>query len=702
MRFLFCFALLSSTLFAIGPTPTPEPLSKTEASQEIIVDLRNPTYKNGILYTNQGGVIRNQDMRIQARTIQYIRKGQVHKLEAEGDLLIQYKGRVYVGSELEYDFNTKSGIVYDGKTFSTIWYVGGDEIELKPDGDYKVTNGFITTCENVDSSWDLHAKSVQATKDDLIAAKKVSIRTFKVPTLWLPNFKINLRKFQDPIFRYGLKWDSGMGPRATVRYQLYSWQNFAMYGRVEYRWAVGWGGSFETEYRPENHNTNFITRSYLAKDRLESAPNAARRYRVQGAFCSKSNDDRTSATLTWDKYSDVRMPTDFKSEDFEVNTAKKTLFYISRRDNSFIASFKLRPRANYFESIKQDLPTALLAVRPLQLGQSGIYSSNYLKASYLDFVYSNKLAENLPSYHSPRVEFREKFYRPCHFGALTFTPQLGGIGIFYGNSPSSQAKWFGTLLYGAHVEARGMRQFSRYKHQIEPYAEYIGLSNPSVKPDNHYIFSIQDGYDRLNQLKAGVRNLLFSKRRPGKEPSFSADLYVNAFFADFAIPQVIPYGYLDLAWRTPSLHFTWQNAWNFRHETVQHSNARLLWTVNENIAFSLEGRYRSRYDWRKADHESYILDVSRSESELLLSPLSDRRITFLTNAFIRITPFWECHIQSHHGFFRLNENPFNEIKVDLYTWISSVLKLRLSYKYTDYTRPNFPHHFSANLELVKK
>jgi hypothetical protein len=669
---------------------------------ETIVDLRNPTYVNGILYTNQGGVIQNKDIRIQAKTIQYFRRGDVHKIEAEGELLIQYKNRVFVGSELEYDFNTKSGIVYDGKTFSSIWYVGGDILELTPDGNYKVTNGFITTCENIDSSWDLHAGRVSATKDDLVEAKKVTVRTFKVPTLWLPNFRINLRKFKEPIFRYDLKWDSGMGPRAGIRYQLYSWRDFAFYGRVEYRWRVGWGGAIETDYQPSDSSTVFITKSYLAKDRLESAPNPARRYRVQGLFSTESKDKRTTAKLTWDKYSDVRMPGDFHSNDFEVNTAKKTLLHLNHRACNYVASFKFRPRANPFESIKQDLPTMILAIRPLQLGTSGIYSSNYLKASYLDFVYSDQLSTKLSSYHSPRIEFREKFYRPYHFNALTITPELGGVGIFYGNSPSSSAKWVGTLIYGAKAMARGVKQYPHYKHQIVPYAQFIGYSNPTVKPDNHYIFSIQDGYDKLNQLKAGVRSLLFSKKRPNKEASFTADLYVNAFFADFAIPQLIPYGYLNLAWRIPSLHFTWENAWNFRHSTLQHTNARLLWTVNENIAFSLEGRYRSRYDWRKADHESFFLDVSRREGQLLQSPLSDRRITFLTNAFFRLTPFWECHIQSHHGFFRINESPYNEIKINLYTWLSSVLKLRLTYKYTDYTRPNFPHHFGANLELVKK
>ncbi|HEU64537.1 MAG TPA: hypothetical protein ENH96_04010, partial [Chlamydiae bacterium] len=89
---------------------------------ELIVDLRNPSYKDGILTTHEGGVIKGEDIRIQARTIQYIKKYEngnfIHKIEAEKDLLIQYKGRVYVGEELEYDFTTKKGVVYEGKTFA--------------------------------------------------------------------------------------------------------------------------------------------------------------------------------------------------------------------------------------------------------------------------------------------------------------------------------------------------------------------------------------------------------------------------------------------------------------------------------------------------------------------------------------------------------------------------------------------------------
>lgn len=667
------------------------------ASKEVTVNLSNPTYKNGILYTNQGGVIQGTDLRIQAKSIQYTKQDGTHRVEAEGDLLIQYKGRVYVGSELEYDLDTQSGVLYDGKTFSSIWYVGGDKIFLHADGSYKVVNAFITTCENIDSSWDFHAGRVEGWKSNLIEAKKVRFRLFKIPAFWFPSFKVNLKKFKEPIFRYSINWDKGQGPRASIRYQLYSWQAFAMYGRVEYRWKTGWGGAFETEYFPSDHPTTFVTRSYLGTDRLETAPDKMRRYRLQGSLHSKSRSGKTVTRLSWDKYSDVRMPSDFKSDDFEVDTAHQTIFKVWHKESGIVTAAKFRPRVNTFETLQQDLPTFFAAIRPIELGQTGILATNYLKASYLDFTYSNHLTEHLSSFHSTRVEMRERLQRPFQIGALTLCPEAGVIGIFYGNSPSAQSKAVGVFSYGIKGEARAWRHFNHYRHQIEPYASLYGLSTPTTGPDGHYIFSIQDGYDRIQQLQLGIRNLLFSKRRPGAEPSFTTDLFANAFTADATIPQWIPRLYLHMGWRLPSLHFTWKNCWNFRNHTVDYSNARFQWTLSENSAFSLEARYRSPYDWRKSDHENFILDVTRSESELLLSPLSDRRITLLTSFFFRLNPFWECQIQSHHGFYRTTEDPYNEVKVDLFTWLSSALKLRLSYSHTDKD-----DRVTAGVSLVRK
>ncbi len=671
------------------------------AAEEITVDLRNPTYKNGILYTNEGGVIQNQDIRIQAKHIQYTQKKEVspeiHKIEAEGDLMIQYKGKAYVGSELEYDFLTKTGVIFDGKTAASMWFIGGDQIFLKEDGGYRVKNVSVTTCENKDSSWDLHARRVNVLKQELFEAKKVRFRMFKLPLLWLPSFKVNLKKFKEPIFRYTVNWDKGQGPRAAIRYQLYSWQDFALYGRLEYRWSTGWGGSIETEYFPDNKRTTFVTRSYLGKDRLETAPDAMRRYRLQGVFHTSSESGKTTADLIWDKYNDVRMPTVFKPDDFEVSTAKRTLLYVRHEEKSLLTAFKVRPRANPFESIKQDLPSLYVQMHPIAIGNSGIYNFLSMKAAYVDFAYSDQLVQSLHDFRSARIELKEKLHRPIPIGALTVTPFIGFHDIYYSNSESHKAKNVVFLNYGFDVFARGYRKFSHYKHVLEPYAGLSSLTRPSASPDEHYIFSIADGYEKINQLQIGMRNLLFSKKRPGKEASFSADFYANAFFKDATIPQFIPRMYLLLNWRLPSVHFTFHNCWNIRHHLLDYSKARLLWTISENVAFTVEARYRSKYDWRKADHENFILDVTRSETQLLLSPLSDRRVSVLTSLFVRLTPLWELQGSTISGFYRDSETPYTEAKVDLSTWVSSSFKVRLSYSHV-----RNDDRVSFHIDLIKK
>lgn len=672
---------------------------------EVNVYLRDPVYKNGIVYTSQGGVIQNKDIRIQAATIQYfhrIENGKmVQKIEAEGDLLIQYKGRVFVGSELEFDFAKMCGTVHEGKTFSSMWYVGGDKIQLSPDGSYHVTNAFVTTCENKHSSWDLRAHRINVVKNEYFQAKKVRLRFFQLPKIWLPSFKLNLKRFKAPIFRYYVNWNRG--PKVGFRYQLYSWEDLALYGRLEYRWSKGWGGALESEYFPPHGRTTFTTRNYLGTDRLFNAEDVERRYRIQGAFYNVSESGKTHTTLTWDKYSDVRMPGDFKSEDFEVNTALRTLFYVHHKEDSFITFFKVRPRVNPFESIKQDLPTFYARNHPVEIGNTGVISSHFIKASYLNFQYSEQLVTSLKDFHSPRVELFEYLYRPMHFKALTITPHLAGRAILYGTSPSHETKALGLLDYGARVHLHGQRQFARYKHVIEPYLNYQALTRPTVGPDSHFIFSIQDGYQKIQQVEVGIRNLLFSRKRPCKPASFEANLSINAFFSDPVIPQVVPKIYLWLGWQLPSLFFTFDNCYNFRNHIWDFSNARLKWTLNEHLAMSIEGRYRSKYDWRKSDHENFILDVTRSQSELLTSPLSDRRITLLSRVFCRLNPFWTLQFESHHGFYRLTKNsikekPYNEFRIHLYTWLSSSWKLHLYYGYT------LHNHFdwTVNVQLVKK
>jgi len=670
------------------------------APSEATIDLRNPKYRSGILYTDEGGVIQNEEMRIQAKSIQYIKRKEegksIQRIEAEGNLLIQFRGKAYVGDELEYDLLTKTGTVYKGRTYAAPFYIGGEAIHLHADGSYKVDNAYVTSCENIDSTWDLHAASVTI-KEERLEAKKVRFRFFSFP-FWLPSFKMSLKKFtRQPIIRYKLTWDKGSGPKATIRYQVYSWKDFTFYLRGEYRLRKGFGGALETEYIPQHGRTTFFTRSYLASDVIPTNIVKKQRYRLQGEFHSVSPTGNTSTDLTWDKFSDVLMPGDFKSEDFELNTAKKTQLTVYHHQNDLIAILFARPRFNTFETIKQELPTAFGTIRPLQLRRSKIITENWSKASYLDLAYSDHLTMNLRDFHAIRLETHNEIYRPIHMGDFLVTPHLGIVGIYYSNNPEKQSIGFGLIKYGFAAKCEVNRLFSHHKHVVQPYMQFDGYSPPTTNVDNHFIFSIQDGYNRQNLFRAGVRNLVFSRRANRSSPTFFADLYANAFFGPSKIPVFVQKMYLTMHWSLPSLAFLSTNAWNFQYRTVDFANLRGDWTVSEDVALSLEVRYRSRFDWRKSDHENFFLDITRSQEELLTSPLSDRRVTILTHMYFRLSPFWSAHIQSHHGFLRLNQTPYNEFKIDLFTWLSASWKIRITYQHTQRD-----DRVSAGFELIRR
>jgi len=455
--------------------PEPPPPPETKASpvlvpQELVIDLKNPLFVHGVITTKEGGVITGQGIRIQARNIEYSNKIEngvrVQKIVAEEDLMMEYANRAFVGSRLEYDFINKTGVLFNGKTFVDIWLLGGDKIELKEDGIFFISNAFVTTCEDQENTWEINAKTVKITEDRFLAARNIRFRFFKVPLFWLPSFKSNLRALSDPPIRYKLIWDKGLGPRLTMRYRVFSWKDLDLFFRLDYRLKRGFGGALESEYSSPDHSTTFVTRSYGAHDKSFPDEKGPHRYRLQGLYHTQSKDEKTQFHLTWDKLSDTRMVGDFRSDDFEINTQKRTHLILYHQLESTLFNLSFQPRVNRFDSIDQELPLITMGVRPFQLGHSGIMSNNFLRAGYLNYVYANDLRKEFHSLglssstRSGRIETRNELYRPFSLGHFTLTPNIGAIGIFYSNNPSDHPIGQGIFTYGFNG---GTRLFKNYK-----------------------------------------------------------------------------------------------------------------------------------------------------------------------------------------------------------------------------------------------
>lgn len=657
---------------------------------DISIDLMNAEFHGGILKTLDGGVIQNEDMRIQAKEISYQKTHKdgifIHEIVAEGNLVFQYKGKIFVGNRLFFDLATKTGTIEKGKTFVSPFYLSCEKITLLKDGSIYTANTSMTTAENIDSDWGIFAKSICVTDQNLMQAKQITFRASNALGIKLPSFSINLKKRKNkPILDYQLRFDK-FWPKVSVRYQAYSWEDFFVYLRGEYRfpkkdivktWLKGFGIAMETEYFPKNDQGYFITRNYLANDVLINDQKQKTRYRVQGLGCFSTKDKNTRLKFSWDKFSDIRMPQDYKSSDFEVNTRKKSELLVNHDSDHFRHYLYVHPKLNYFETIKQDLPTIYSRAYPIQVGSTSILSDNWAKASYLEYSYADNLDSILRDYQSIRLQTYNTLYYPIHFNNIAITPKIGGTGIFYDQSPIKGSTTLATLFYDLTAKTNMYKHYPCHKHMIEPYLSFNGILKPTKSPDDHYIFSLQDGLNELNQLKFGIKNLIYFKNTCSL---FTSDLYAYNFLSKQKQKKHLPKLYLDMEWDFPSYLVSSKVAWNFIHNTLDYSNLKTAVTINENLAFTLEFRYRSKHDYRKADHENFILDVTRPEQEILLSSLSDRRITILTSLFARLNPFWSAKIESHHGFYRKNEAPYHTVKLDLFTSLSAHWKLIFSFQ----------------------
>ncbi len=685
----FCIFIHTAFVYALEETP-------------LEIYLKDPSFSQGVMHTNQGGIIKTENMRIQAKNISYTHKVElgkaVQKIEADEDLLIEYGERAFVGSRLEYDFLQKKGTLWNGKTFVDLWFLGGERVDLLPDGTYLIYGASVTTCENQDSAWEIHAKQVSVTQQHLLAAKNIQFRFAKLPLLWLPSFKSNLKIFRDPPVRYKVMWDKGLGPRVSMRYRVYSWEHLNLFLRLDYRVKRGLGGAIESDYHSLDKRTYCMTKSYGAHDKTVPDERGPKRYRLQGLYHTESKDQRTTVHLTYDKFSDQKMVSDFKSEDFEVNTQKRTLLLMDHRGERFFTTFSFQPRINRFQSLNQELPLLTWGIHPFTLGASGIISQNYFSTGYLDYVFAKDLHNFLTNTQSVRLETRNELYRPFSWKAVTVTPSLGLTALFYSKSPEKHPATQGIFSYGCRAQSELQKKYSHYKHLITPYLDFRGYTRPTIPIDHHYIFDIEDGYAHLNLLKAGVRQSWFSTPLGPFLPAFFCDLFTYGFFGTpNALHRAVPKAYASFGWNRPFLSLSGDLCYNLAKNLWDAANAHLLWTINAHIALSVELRHRSAFAWRKADPWNFFVDVARPLNELLDSPMSDKRNTLLTKLYMRLSPTITCSLGSHNGWGRKSEHPYNEARVDLYKLITSSWQMRLSYRYT----PNDPFHVTGSLSIIK-
>ena len=578
----------------------------------------------------------------------------------------------------------KEGVITWGRTSVEPWFFGGETLELRPDGSYIITNGYVTTSEKAQPDWAIYSQSVTIEKNRNMRAQQVHVEVYHFTVLWIPSLRANLDSIFDNPIRYRFRWGGRQGPRFGLTYEIFSWEHWKTFVRFDYRLTRGPGGGIETYYRSEDKKTQFQSITYLAKDSSILHVHEKARFRLEGIFKKKMDGDKTSILLTYDKISDKDMPSVYYDRDFDFDTAERTQLLIRRQEPQWIANFNTRVRVNSFQTVKQELPTLEVSFKPFHLAQMGIIFENLASASYLNYEYS-KFLPHVRNYSSTRFEYFPTLYRPIPFGPfMTLTPEIGMVGIIYGNSKKDEGQWLALGRGALNLQTQLYRQYDSFKHVIEPYMSYRYYTSPTSSPHDHYIFDLSDGWYRLNYLSFGIQNAIYGQRGNSYlSRLFSADIYAFAFFHTHKM-QTIPriYGRF-VFFSLPTIKHTIHTAWSCERHNVDHFNFHTQWTYSPDFALAFEYRHRNSFCWRKVDDENFFLDVFRSENQLRHSPISDRRDTILLHFFYRFHPNWACEVTTRQGWNRIHQPSYFEYEIDLLTTIQTAWHLRFSFQHQE-------------------
>lgn len=675
------------------------PSNASPFGEGLDIQLQEAVYGDGIVSTEKGGIIRGKDFFLQARLLQYVRTGEgsssINKIIAQDQLFVQYKGSYYSGSKAELDLTTGTLLVWNGCTKVSSWFIGGDLIEIAPNGQGTITNAYVTTSENEHSDWSVRAKQATITKDSQIRARHATFNFMNVPFFWVPSFSSELFKDIRAPVRVRFKYGGAGGSRIGLSYLINAGQwKHRLLG--DYSFKYGYGLGVRSQYIEKDGNGSFDCLNYLAQGRSRDWDFS--RFRLQGLYKNYFSQDDIHCIAMYDKLSDKGMKTDFADHPVADARAGLTQGSLWKADPNWLARLNSRIRINSFQTVKQELPLFTFNTRPQTLGATPCIIDNRFKTGYLSYVYANN-SKSVHDFASSRTEISQKIFSTFATRPITLTPSIGYHLLHYSNSPQHRERIQAIGEMSLEAKSRFVKSSASTPQVAEPYAVFSSITSPLVQPNHTYIFDMEDGWSRVNELRYGIKNYWWFSPQEDARRKLFLDIYTRSFFSTKNLQEKPNKLWMNSTWdATPTLAFKLTSAWDFLHSRFDHINVAAKKTFSEKFAIILENRNRSPYFWRKIDTENYIVDAVRPTNSLLHSEMSDSRNTFITRFFWAVNPAFDIDLSVYRGWRQKKPREYYNYELNIGTLVRGALKVSL----TVLARPGKPPSWWISCELGLK
>jgi len=540
LGFFSLVAVVEPAVAQESPTEDPSPPTPQEAPVELppeeLLPAENITFQLDIPPEKGGGKIsgtagsiefvredhvvleggfdlRYADIRIQAQraAIDF----ETNLVTAEGEVVLDQGPQRLVGATLEFDLETKTGVLTDASAYvDPDFFFHGDRIEKTGEKTYLVNNGLFTSCQAEVPEWSFKMSRAKVTLDGYIKGRNPRLRIKKVPVLWTPYIlwpASNERKSGLLMPRIGNSDQRGTSLEMAYYQTLGRSFDTTFFVDLYTSDYLGFGNEFR--YRP-SETTSGLFQGWL----IDDPESEDLRWKVSLNHESSALPFGMRGVVSYTDYSDFEFFRDFERDLRNINLRSIYAYgYLSGNWGTSSLNLLLDDRSTILrtgnEVIQRQLPEIEYKLRPTQLGGIPLYLD--LRSS-LHYFEIDRTGDNASRYG--RGDIFPQLTLPISPAPwLSVALSVGARATWYEDSLDAETGAFtGEALTRTYTTAAAnfigpsfsrifnsnKGKFGKYKHIIEPRWSFVHLS----QYDEQDLVPVFDEVDRirLNNFLCGL------------------------------------------------------------------------------------------------------------------------------------------------------------------------------------------------------
>ncbi len=452
---------------------------------------------------------------------------------AEGNARLDDQKGVIEGEKIVYNFQNKTGIIYNSEFRANPYFGVSKKIEKVSDTEFISQRGYITTCDFDVPHWRIKSRKVNFFPQDKVQAKDTTLYIGKIPLLYLPQFN---RDFSDPLMHIqmtpGKRKDWGPYLLTATRYNLTKNINGRFY--LDYREKLGLAQGFGTNYTTEGFGKGDL-KFYYTQERAnglsEASPAEFQRYLLRLRH-KWDIDRRTNMVAEFYKINDEKRKILGPSNDFlkdyfyrEFEKDAQPLTYISVHHNFQYSSLDvlMQERVNHWydqldknPELKYNLPNIQIAGTPFYFENNSVLSNFNKKASASPVSLDDETVA--------RLDTTNKFSLPSKVAFIELTPFVASRQTIYDKGADGSSFPVRTIFYtGTSASTKFYRVFdaksnflnldiNSLRHIITPTISYSYNHEPTISISHIKQIDSIDSISRNNSLLLELSNKLQTKR----------------------------------------------------------------------------------------------------------------------------------------------------------------------------------------------